>query len=190
MQYIKNLPVITAASAAIIAGLAGYAGNTPNLTVYGNMCVCIVVFYLLGWLAKGTLLQIYEENEKKKNELMNIPGEELLYDGGGLDELDPGGLEGGEGEEGGGSGDPDAAGADDMEGAGAGYVEGADAGYVEAAGEADGEWSESGAYGEQPDAGDGGSGEQQDSGSQEGGAEELDGAYGPEGREEAGVQPE
>lgn len=68
MDYIRKLPLLMALSSGIITGLAGYAnqvGNKENMT---NMFIAMVIFYIVGLLIRGTLIDIIETNRKKEEE--------------------------------------------------------------------------------------------------------------------------
>lgn len=65
MGAINNLPAIFAASAAFLTGLYGYINNLPNVRVYENMCLFLIVFYIIGILVKRTIKMIWDEQDKK-----------------------------------------------------------------------------------------------------------------------------
>ncbi|MCL2164301.1 MAG: hypothetical protein FWH55_07900, partial [Oscillospiraceae bacterium] len=84
-HYVKNLPVIMAALAAIIVGIVGYARKQPNPAIYGQMCLITVVFYLLGLLLKRSILTTIDEMNSKKEaeerELSDLSNLLYLTDG-------------------------------------------------------------------------------------------------------------
>ena len=63
MGIINNLPVILAASTAFLAGLYGYMNHMPNAQIYGNMCLFLIVFYIIGLFLRRTIRNIREEIE-------------------------------------------------------------------------------------------------------------------------------
>ena len=65
MGIIDNLPVILASSTALLAGLYGYFNSLPNIRVYQNMSLFLVVFYIIGALIKRTVKTIWEERQEK-----------------------------------------------------------------------------------------------------------------------------
>jgi len=68
MDYIRKLPLLMALASGIITGLAGYAnqvGNKENMT---NMFIAMVIFYIVGLLIRGTIIDIIETNRKKEEE--------------------------------------------------------------------------------------------------------------------------
>jgi hypothetical protein len=88
MELIKNLPVALAASTAFLAGLHGYANRLPNIRIYQNMCLFLVVFYLIGALVKWTAFGIvgeHLEKEKKRGgdvmKLVNGQQADAIMDG-------------------------------------------------------------------------------------------------------------
>ena len=94
MEVINNLPVILAALTAFLAGLYGYMNNMPNIRIYQNMCLFLVVFYIIGMLTKRTLTGIWEDikaktGEPPENERLSLHGS-LAGSAGVLN--DPGGL--------------------------------------------------------------------------------------------------
>ena len=64
MQYINNLPVIMSAFSGIMIGIFGYVNNLPNITIYKNMCLFIIVFYFIGVMIKWTIIGFLKENEE------------------------------------------------------------------------------------------------------------------------------
>jgi len=78
-RVFNNLPVILAASTAIIAGLYGYANRIPNSRVYQNMCLFLIVFYIIGTLLKNTLNSLREELAEK-DEAKPVAEELLIKD--------------------------------------------------------------------------------------------------------------
>jgi len=58
---IDNLPVVMAASTAAVAGLYGYINGLPNTRVYQNMCLFLIVFYLIGAFLKHTYIGLRDE---------------------------------------------------------------------------------------------------------------------------------
>ena len=65
MGFIDNLPVILASSTAFLAGLYGYLNDLPNIRVYQNMSLFLIVFYIVGALVKRTAKTIWEEHQEK-----------------------------------------------------------------------------------------------------------------------------
>lgn len=66
MGLLNNLPVIMAASASFFAGLYGYLNNMPNIPIYGNMCLFLVVFYIIGLMIRNTVKNILEDMRVKE----------------------------------------------------------------------------------------------------------------------------
>ena len=58
MEIVNNLPVILAAFTAFLAGVYGYLNKLPNIRVYQNMSLFLVVFYIIGTLVKRTVKSI------------------------------------------------------------------------------------------------------------------------------------
>jgi len=68
MDYIRKLPLLMALSSGIITGLAGYANQVANKENMTNMFIAMVIFYIVGLLIRGTLIDIIETNRKKEEE--------------------------------------------------------------------------------------------------------------------------
>ena len=68
MDYIRKLPLLMALSGAIITGLVGYTHQVNNNENMINMLIAMVIFYLVGLLIRGTVLDIIETNRKKEEE--------------------------------------------------------------------------------------------------------------------------
>lgn len=68
MDYIRKLPLLMALAAAIITGLVGYIHQVRNNENMTNMLIVMVVFYIVGLLIKGTVLEAIETNRKKEEE--------------------------------------------------------------------------------------------------------------------------
>jgi hypothetical protein len=117
MEIINNLPVIISAFFTILIGLYGYVKGLPNTTVYQDMCLFLVVFYLVGFLLKRTILGIMEEVTAKAEK--PVSAAELLYQEVPLAAIDVAG-----------DGGVDADAASE---AGVGAAEGADGAYFDAA---------------------------------------------------------
>ena len=117
MGILNNLPVILAALTAFLAGLYGYLNSMPNSQVYQNMCLFLIIFYVIGLFLRRTLKGILEDMEEKAK--LQAAQAELLLSGGEADALgadgegaEGGGAEGEEGAETEGGGAEDADGAD------------------------------------------------------------------------------
>ena len=65
MGLLNNLPVILAALTAFLTGLYGYLKGLPNSQIYGNMCLFLIVFYLIGVFVRRTAKKIIEDFEEK-----------------------------------------------------------------------------------------------------------------------------
>ena len=74
MGVIKNIPVMLAAFFTLIAGLHGYAGGLPNSQIYGNMCLFLVIFYIVGIFVRRTALSFVEANKEKAARLADENG--------------------------------------------------------------------------------------------------------------------
>jgi len=57
-----------ALAAAIITGLMGYINQVRNNENMTNMLIVMVVFYIVGLLIRGTILEAIETNRKKEEE--------------------------------------------------------------------------------------------------------------------------
>ncbi|NLX63464.1 MAG: hypothetical protein GX022_01590 [Clostridiaceae bacterium] len=68
MDYIRKLPLLMALSSGIITGLAGYASQVANKENMTNMFIVMIIFYIVGLLIRGTLIDIIETNRKKEEE--------------------------------------------------------------------------------------------------------------------------
>ena len=68
MDYIRKLPLLMALAAAIITGLMGYINQVRNNENMTNMLIVMVVFYIVGLLIRGTILEAIETNRKKEEE--------------------------------------------------------------------------------------------------------------------------
>lgn len=68
MDYIRKLPLLMALSGAIITGLVGYTHQVHNNENMINMIITMVIFYIVGLLIRGTVLDIIETNRKKEEE--------------------------------------------------------------------------------------------------------------------------
>lgn len=66
MDYIRKLPLLMALSGAIITGLVGYTHQVNNNENMINMLIAMVIFYVVGLLIRGTVLDIIETNRKKE----------------------------------------------------------------------------------------------------------------------------
>ena len=67
MRYIHRLPFIMGILAAIIAGMLSFKQDIAPRDIYVRMCICLVVFMILGLYARRTLEGIIQEMEEKKN---------------------------------------------------------------------------------------------------------------------------
>ena len=70
MRYIHRLPFIMGTLAAIIAGMLSFKQDIAPRDIYVRMCVCLVVFMIIGLYARSTLEGIAQEVEKKKKQEM------------------------------------------------------------------------------------------------------------------------
>jgi len=68
MDYIRKLPLLMALASGIITGLAGYANQIRNKENMTNMFIAMVIFYIVGLLIRGTIIDIIETNRKKEEE--------------------------------------------------------------------------------------------------------------------------
>lgn len=68
MNYIRKLPLLMALAAAIITGLMGYINQVRNNENMTNMLIVMVIFYMVGLLIRGTVLEAIETNRKKEEE--------------------------------------------------------------------------------------------------------------------------
>ena len=59
-----------ALSSGIITGLAGYANQVRNKENMTNMFIAMVIFYIVGLLIRGTLIDAIETNRRKEEERM------------------------------------------------------------------------------------------------------------------------
>lgn len=71
MDYIRKIPLLLGAGAGLIIGLIGLSAGVPNKENMLNMCVGMVIFYMVGILIRSTVKGIAEqamEMIKKKEE--------------------------------------------------------------------------------------------------------------------------
>jgi divalent metal cation (Fe/Co/Zn/Cd) transporter len=68
MDYIRKLPLLMALSGAIITGLVGYTHQVQNNENMTNMIITMIIFYIIGLLIRGTVLDIIETIRKKEEE--------------------------------------------------------------------------------------------------------------------------
>lgn len=68
MDYIRKLPLLMAISSGIITGLVGYTNQVRNNENMTNMLITMVVFYIVGLLIRGTVLDAIETNRIKEEE--------------------------------------------------------------------------------------------------------------------------
>lgn len=68
MERIQKLPFLAGSLAAIVTGIASYAAGIESRAIYLRMAVMMLVFFLVGFYARNTLLSIHEDIEKKKRE--------------------------------------------------------------------------------------------------------------------------
>lgn len=68
MEYIHRLPFITGAAMAVITGFISYEYGVPSQGVYIRMAVSMVVFFILGLIARNLIITINAEVEKRKHE--------------------------------------------------------------------------------------------------------------------------
>jgi phosphate/sulfate permease len=68
MDYIRKLPLLMAISSAIITGLVGYMHQVQNNENMTNMLITMVIFYIVGLLIRGTVLDAIETNRIKEEE--------------------------------------------------------------------------------------------------------------------------
>lgn len=68
MDYIRKLPLLFALLGAIITGLWGHARQLSNKDLLIKMIIAMVIFYVAGFVAKGTLSDIVEAYKKKEEE--------------------------------------------------------------------------------------------------------------------------
>ena len=76
MEYIQRLPFILGASMSIIVGFVSFEYGVSQQSTYIRMGICLVVFFALGILIRNVLLNIIEDIEKKREELVNEKKEE------------------------------------------------------------------------------------------------------------------
>jgi len=69
MQYVRRLPLLLALTGGILTGLIGYSQRIPNNENIFKMCIVMFVFYIAGFIMRGTLMSIIEENRRKAAEL-------------------------------------------------------------------------------------------------------------------------
>jgi len=68
MDYIRKLPLLIALSSGIITGLVGYANHVRDKENMANMFIVMVIFYIVGLMIRGTLIDIIETNRRKEEE--------------------------------------------------------------------------------------------------------------------------
>lgn len=72
MEFIRKIPLLLGTGAGLIIGLIGLSAGVPNKDNMLNMCVGMVIFYLVGILVRSTVKGIVEQAElmmaKKKEE--------------------------------------------------------------------------------------------------------------------------
>ncbi|MDI9513752.1 MAG: hypothetical protein GX384_07315 [Clostridiaceae bacterium] len=72
MDYIRKIPLLLGAGAGLIIGLIGLSAGVPNKENMLNMCVGMVIFYMVGILirstVKGIIVQVMEMIRKKEEE--------------------------------------------------------------------------------------------------------------------------
>lgn len=71
MDYVRKIPLLLGTGAGLITGLIGLSAGVPNKQNMLNMCVGMVVFYIVGILIRSTIRDISEyvmELARKKEE--------------------------------------------------------------------------------------------------------------------------
>lgn len=61
-----KLPFILGSSMTIIIGIINFTNNVSNQEIYVRMAIGMVVFYLLGFYIRSTVIKIEKEVRKKK----------------------------------------------------------------------------------------------------------------------------
>ena len=60
MDYIRKIPLLLGTGAGLVIGLIGLSAGVPNKDNMLNMCVGMVVFYIVGILARSTIRAVSE----------------------------------------------------------------------------------------------------------------------------------
>jgi len=60
MDYIRKLPLLMGTGAGLVIGLIGLSAGVPNKDNMLNMCIGMVVFCIVGILARSTIMSISE----------------------------------------------------------------------------------------------------------------------------------
>lgn len=68
MERIQKLPFLAGSTAAVVTGAASYAAGVESRMIYLRMAVMMLVFFLIGFYIRNTVLSINEDIEKKKRE--------------------------------------------------------------------------------------------------------------------------
>lgn len=77
MYYIKRLPLLLALFATIISGIIGLVRSMTNDKILLQMIVTMVVFYIIGFIARHNLETVYNQvKEKKEKEKIEALKEE------------------------------------------------------------------------------------------------------------------
>ena len=86
MDYIRKIPLLLGTGAGLVIGLIGLSAGVPNKDNMLNMCVGMVVFYIVGILARSTIRAVSEhitaiirkkeEEEKREKEKSRMEAEE------------------------------------------------------------------------------------------------------------------
>lgn len=63
MEYVRKIPLLLGTGAGLFIGLLGLSTGVPNKDNVLNMCVGMVVFYLVGLLVRSTISQAIEKAE-------------------------------------------------------------------------------------------------------------------------------
>lgn len=66
MGHIQKLPFLAGCSAAIVTGITSYAAGVENQMIYLRMSVMMLVFFILGYYAKNTILSIKSDVQAKE----------------------------------------------------------------------------------------------------------------------------
>jgi len=69
MDYIQRLPFIISAIMAIVIGTISYVGKEELKQTCIKMTITLMVFYMVGAFARSVLYSVFDDLEKRKEEM-------------------------------------------------------------------------------------------------------------------------
>jgi len=72
MDNIHKLPFLFGGFMAVIAGAINYSNGFDSQTIYINMTIFMVIFYILGIYIKNTIVAMNKEQKVKRENELNL----------------------------------------------------------------------------------------------------------------------